>query len=322
MWPFKRADRAAAVIDPCLGDATARRLDDAAGRGDWPAIAALLAPVEDQDLRAFYVGVLADRDGPQPWIGQWLAAQPQSALPYLVKGAHAIQWAWQARGNGAASTVSEVQFAAFFGRLKVAEDSLDQAVLHDPEDSTAWAELITTAIGRRLGLEEAERRFKEVVARHRWHRSAHARMLQQKCAKWGGSDESALEFARETVERMPAGCSLGSMVAVAHFEAALLADGPTADYLARPEVLTEVRAAADKSVRHPEFRRIPGHQTADGWFALVFYLAGDHAAAAERFDAIGNLPTELPWGYYRDAARAYAEYRTGAYRAAGRVPSP
>jgi len=318
MWPFRRGRAAAVTIDPCLGDETARRLSEAAGRGDWYAVSTLLAPVEDQDLRAFYVGVLADRSGPQPWIGQWLAAQPQSALPHLVKGAHAIQWAWEARGSGTASTVSEAQFAAFFRRLKVAEDSLDEAVSRDPDDATAWAELITTAIGRQLGLDEAERRFKEVVARHRWHRSAHARMLQQKCAKWGGSDELALEFARGTVAQMPAGCTLGSMVAVAHFEAALRANGTAEDHLARPEVLAEVHAAADRSVRHPEFRPTPGHQTANGWFALVFHLAGDHAAAAERFDAIGDLPTELPWSYYRDAGRAYAQYRAKAYRAAGR----
>ena len=317
MWPFKRAGRTV-VIDPCLGDQTARRLDEAAGRGDWATVAALLGPVQDQDLRAFYVSVLADRAGPQPWLGRWLEAQPESALPYLVKGAHAVQWAWEARGSGSASTVSEEQFAAFFQRLKIAEDNLDQAVERDPDDATAWAELITTAIGRQLGPAEAERRFKEVVARHPWHRSAHSRMLQQKCAKWGGSDELALEFARGTVAQMPAGCTLGSLVAVAHFEAALRWDGTIEDYLRRPEVLAEVRAAADKSVRHPEFNRLPGHQTADGWFALVFHLAGEHAAAAERFDAIGDLPTELPWGYYRDAARAYRQYRAKAYRAAGR----
>ena len=318
MWPFKRAGKPA-VIDPCLGDATARRLQEAAARGDWHAVSTLLGPVDDQDLRAFYVGVLAERSGPQPWLGEWLAAQPQSALPYLVKGAHAIQWAWEARGNGSASTVSQEQFAAFFRRLKVAEDNLDAAVSRDPGDATAWAELITTAIGRQLGLEEAERRFQEVIARHPWHRAAHARMLQQKCAKWGGSNQLALEFARSTVAQMPAGCSLGSMVAVAHYEAALHSDGTMEDELSRPEVLAEVHAAADKSVRHPEFRRIPGHQTADGWFALVFHLAGDHAAAAERFDAVGDLPTELPWSYYRDAARAYAQYRAKAYRAAGRA---
>jgi hypothetical protein len=318
MWPFKRGWKPA-VVDPCLGDDTARRLRDAAARGDWPAVSSLLTPVEDQDLRAFYVGVLAERSGPQPWLGQWLAAQPQSALPYLVKGAHAIQWAWEARGRGSASTVSQEQFAAFFQRLKVAEDNLDAAVDRDPDDATAWAELITTAIGRQLGLAEAERRFGEVVARHRWHGSAHARMLQQKCAKWGGSNQLALEFARSTVAQMPPGCSLGSMVAVAHYEAALSSDGRIEDHLSRPDVLAEVHAAADKSVRHPGFRRIPGHQTADGWFALVFHLAGDQTAAAERFDAIGDLPTELPWGYYRDAARAYGQYRAKAYRAAGRT---
>jgi hypothetical protein len=318
MWPFTRGGKRV-VIDRCLGDATARRLDEAADRGDWSTVATLLAPDRDQDLRAFHVGVLADRGGPQPWIDKWRAAEPESALPYLVKGAHAIQWAWEARGNGTASTVSEEQFAVFFKRLKVAEDNLDEAVSRDPADATAWAELITTALGRQLGLDEAERRFEEVVARHPWHRAAHARMLQQKCAKWGGSNELALDFARDVVDRMPAGCSLGSLVAVAHFEAALHGDGTVEEHLARPEVLAEVHAAADKSVRHPEFRRIPGHQTADGWFALVFHLAGDHTAAAERFDAIGDQPTEMPWGYYRDAARAYKRYRTKAYQAAGRA---
>src|SRR3954467_2591073 len=66
MWPFKRS-AGSVVIDPYLGDETARLLGAAAGRGDWQAVTTLLGPVEDQDLRAFYVGVLADRSGPQPW---------------------------------------------------------------------------------------------------------------------------------------------------------------------------------------------------------------------------------------------------------------
>jgi hypothetical protein len=69
----------------------------------------------------------------------------------------------------------------------------------------------------------------------------------------------------------------------------------------------------------PNWGMTDRHVAADGWFALVFHLAGDHAAAAERFDATADLPTELPWGYYRDAARAYGQYRAKAYRAAGRT---
>jgi hypothetical protein len=317
MWPFKRA-RKSLVIDPFLGDETARLLGEAAGRGDWQTISAGLARVTDQDLRQFYVGVISDRKGAQPWIDQWIAAEPGSALPRLVKGAHATNWAWEARGDGTADTVSREQFAVFFRRLKVAEDNLDEAVSRDPGDATAWSELIQTAIGRQLGLEEAERRFKEVIARHRWHRSAHAKLLQQKCQKWGGSNELALEFARTTVAEMPAGCSLGSMVATAHFEAALRVDGSAEAYLARPEVLAEVHAAADRSVRHPAFVPFPGHQSAQGWFALVFHLAGDNAAAAERFDVIGDQPSEMPWAYFSYAAPAYVRYRTRAYQAVGR----
>lgn len=315
---FKRDRAPRLVLDPLLGDPTAKALDAAAGAGDWRTVAGVLSGVGDPDVRAFQVNVLADRDGPQPWIGEWVAAEPDSAVPYLVKGAHAIRWAWQARGNGAADTVSQQQFKVFLRRLRIAEDSLDEAVARDPDDPTAWSELIQTAIGRRLGLPEAQRRFGEVVARCRWHRAAHGRMLQQKCAKWGGSDELALEFARATVAQMPDGCALGSMIATAHFEAAVRSEEKARRYLARPEVLAEVHAAADRSVRHPAFRRIPGHQGTEGWFALVFHLGGDHAAAAQRFDVIGDLPTESPWYYFRDAAGTYARYRRETYAAVGR----
>ncbi|MEV4704615.1 hypothetical protein [Actinoplanes sp. NPDC049316] len=315
MWPF-RGKAPKVVFDDNAGDETARMLDAAARRGDWRTVGATLDRVTDTDLRNFYLGVVTDLEGAQPWIDEWVAAEPGSALPYLVKGCHFTAWAWEARTSKQAKYVSQEQFAVFFRRLKVAEDNLDEALARDPGDANIWAQLIQTAIGRQLGLPEAERRFKEVTARHRWHRSAHHKLLQQKCAKWGGSDELALTFARDTVAEMPPGCSLGSLVAVAHFEQHL--QDPGERHLRRPEVVAEIRAAAEKSVLHPAFRDGPGHRAAHGWFALALTLAGDHRAAVAHFDAIGDTPTRMPWEYFPSPARTFTQAKEEVHRAVGR----
>ncbi|GAA2593217.1 hypothetical protein GCM10010435_85230 [Winogradskya consettensis] len=315
MWPFKRDKPAAPTIvfDPTFGDPTARSLIAAADNGDWKYARDVLTATTDSNIRAFLLGVLCDRQGPQPWIDQWVAAEPHSALPFLVKGSHAAGWAWQARGNGGADTVSQEQFAVFFRRLKVAEDALDDAIARDPDNPIAWTELIHTAVGRQLGLEEAERRFEQVIARNRWHRGAYHVLLQQKCAKWGGSDELALDFARRTVAAMPDGNPLGTLIAWAHFEIAAQISGE--DYLARPEVVAEVHAAANRSIFHPAFPRTPGFQSSFGIFAIAFGGGGEARAAQSCFDAIGDYPSEQPWSYLGDPATVFLTSRENVRQA-------
>src|SRR4051812_30224390 len=101
MWPFKRDKPAAPTIvfDPTYGDPTARSLIAAADNGDWKYARDVLTATTNWEIRAFYLDVLCDRRGPQPWIDEWIAAEPRSALPFLVKGDHAITWAWEARTN-------------------------------------------------------------------------------------------------------------------------------------------------------------------------------------------------------------------------------
>ncbi|WP_067509305.1 DUF4034 domain-containing protein [Actinoplanes sp. TFC3] len=318
MWPFKRATKTASLtLDPTFGDKDAQALVSYVHSGDWPAIRDMFAAA-DTDRRYFLLSVLGD--GPQKppaWLDQWLTAEPGSATAHLIKAVYLIQWAWEARSAHQAKYVSEEQFALFFRRLKLAEDLLDDTVARDPDEPLAWSNLLITAMGRQLGLEEAERRFEQAIAHHRWNTPAHYTLLQHRCEKWGGSNELALSFARSTVAGMPPGHRLGGMVPTAHFEKALQV-GEGLDYLRNPEVIAEVEAAADKSIRHPAFDRRPGFQGVEGWFAMVFAKAGAYRSAAECFERIGDLPDEGPWSYLGDAGRVYVRTRNEVHQAVGR----
>lgn len=301
MGLFRRAKRSrgpSIVIDPCHYDADAQRLRAMLEQHDWKAAQGFLETVTDPDDRAFYLSICGDVPGLQDWIGQWIEAEPDATLPLLVRGAHAVYWAWEARGGARAAATSQEQFREFHQRLKVAENSLDQVVERNPGDAAAWAFLVTSARGRRVDRAEAQRRFDGAVRAHPGNTMAHEQMLQYLCNKWFGSRDEMFSFARTAVETAPPGSPLGGLVAYAHIEDWLDApDDRRNGFLERAEVRDELNAAADRSVRHPAHRPRPGGVQVNNGFAFAFTLAGDDQAAMEQYEIIGDRVTTSPWQY-------------------------
>ncbi|HEY0701090.1 MAG TPA: hypothetical protein VGD43_25165, partial [Micromonospora sp.] len=98
------------TVDPALGDPVAARLVEATKQGDWRTISDVMSTVDDPDEHTFHLRAAAHNSGVEQWIDDWVAAEPRSALPLLFKGAHAIHWAWQARGGGRANSVGDEAF--------------------------------------------------------------------------------------------------------------------------------------------------------------------------------------------------------------------
>ncbi|MEO3744006.1 DUF4034 domain-containing protein [Plantactinospora sp. B5E13] len=327
MWPFRRrraeagatsaATGAAATppappIDKDRGDPAARHLRTALERRDWVTARDFLNTVTHPDDRAFYLGICAGVDDVQDWIEEWIKAEPHSTLPLLVRGCHAVYWAWEARGGATASNTSQRQFEGFFDRLRLAENCLDEVVERDPDDTTAWTFLVTSARGRQVGRDEAMHRFDQVVRRHPTHQVAHQQMLQFLCRKWSGSTEEMFDFARTAAEKAPVGSLLPELVVVAHIEHWLDLPSEEKDpYIMSPQVRAELRAAAGKSIWHPDYRRRPGWPSPFNSFALAFSFAEDYPAAAAVFDVIGDRVTDWPWYYSsgRDPAGRFATWR-------------
>ncbi|MEV0588232.1 hypothetical protein [Nonomuraea sp. NPDC050310] len=290
-------------IDPLGGDPNAVLLAEAMSKQDVAAVRELFASVHHPDDRAYYAGICAEVPGVQDWIDGWIAAEPRSTLPLLLKGVHGVRHAWEARGAATAEHTAMEQFREFHRRLKIAEDCLDEVVERDPDDTTAWAALVTSARGRQVGAAEAQRRFQGVISRFPEHREAHEQMLQYKCGKWFGSEEEMFAFARSAPD------SLAHLVAVAHIESWLGGDDGGA--LESEEVRAELRAAEGRAAGA---RRDPGWGTVDNTFAMAFGLADEWTAAKARFEMIGDRVTEWPWLYLGDAERKFEQFRKRANR--------
>ena len=313
----KPATTAATVpIDPAFGDPELARLRQAMTDADWPTVRAVFDGAADPDDQATFVDVARHVPGSEEWLPDVVRANLDDTLPLLLYGARVTAWAWEARTGLLPEYVSRDQFEVFFERLRIAEDALQEVVRREPDNTAAWHQLVITARGLELGTDEARRRFDEVVARHPWHIRAHQQMLQQLCLKWFGSHEAMHAFARDAMLAAPAGSALGHLVAVAHLEhwAYLAREKPTNRYLRSREVLASLHEAADRSVRHPDYRPRRDWPEISNAFAMAFSLAGDRRAAAEQFEVIGDLATQWPWLYLdgEDPGRAFCARRQEA----------
>ena len=315
MWPFKkRRQPAGLVIDPAQGDPQARALIEALGAQDWRTARDMLTATTDPDARAYLMEAAANVDGVHDWIGEWVDAEPDSTLPVLVRGCHAVFWAWEARGGKRAEHTSQDQFREFARRLRIAENLLDEVVDRDPDDVTARTWLVTSARGRQVNRDEARARFDEVVKRHPGHIVAHEQRLQYLCPKWFGDEEQMFAFAREATAAAPGGSLLPELLAVAHVEKWLEMPADESDaYMQSEEVRADLVAAAEKSIFHPAFQPAFGWVPRASVFALSLELAHEFEAAARVFEMLGDRVSEWPWSYVGDPVTAFTRSREWVY---------
>jgi hypothetical protein len=285
-------------IDPTLGDPEAAHLRHAMRNRDWPVVRKILDGTTDPDELWFLAGVAAEMPGGEDWLPDIIRDEPDSTLPVLLYGYRAITWAWEARTGQLAQHVSSDRFKLFFQRIAIAEDSLQSVIQREPGNVTAHALTVVTAQAAQLGIAEAWERFNRAVALHPGHRGAHNLMLQQLCAKWGGSHADMHAFAEQAMTKAPPGSPLGSLVASAHLEHWLNVENM--GYMRQPDVSASLRRAASRSILHPEYRRSRFWPGPHNEFALAFALAGENELAAEQFRIIGGKITESPWIYIDD----------------------
>ena len=135
MWPFRkrRFDPDAVEINEFLHDDDGERLRDAMLKRDWATARGILS-TDDPEHFMEYVRVAAHTKGVQEWIDGPIRDEPGSTLPLLIRGARAIAWAWDARGEGAADTVPPDVWRVWFDRLAIAEESLAEVLHRDPAD--------------------------------------------------------------------------------------------------------------------------------------------------------------------------------------------
>jgi hypothetical protein len=298
-------------VDNLLGDPDAHRFRSELAEGRWQEFHDFLQATPDWTHRGFYVGKLASISGRPEWLDEWVAARPGSSLPYLFRGTHAKNWAWQARGGGRAKTVKEDAWPVFQARLVDADRDLARAAALDDRDPTPFAQAIWVAMGLSLGQAEIRRRFGEAERRDHLNGDANYSMVQALARKWFGSEREMFEFARSVSAQAPDGHRGHKMIALAHLEQWL--DSPRGDaqrsyFLAEP-VKAEIRAAADRSIRSPRYAAGRFAPIDRNVFAMCFRLMRDYDAQLEQMRLIGPLITTHPWHYQGKPGQAYERAR-------------
>jgi hypothetical protein len=311
-------------VDPLAGDAVAHRFRAELAEGRWQEFHDFLAADRDWTSRDFYVSKLSDVTGRPGWLEEWIQARPGSSLPWLFRGDHGLNWAWQARGMGRANTVAQDAWQVFYARLVDADRDLARAAAMDDADPTPHARSIRAAIGLNLGQPEKQKRFSEAVRRDRWHRNAHTIMVQGTAAKWSGSNQEMFDFARWSSSEAPDGSSVHVVIPLAHLERWLNLtqesdDGKArqAQYFRDGQVGAEILQAADRSVRSPRYlanRYTPSDRNI---FAMCFSLMHDYPAQLEQMNLIGPLVQASPWNYQGNPGAAYERARARAVKAMG-----
>jgi hypothetical protein len=302
-----------------LGDRAAHYFRRELDEGRWQEYHDFLVALPDTRHRDFYLQNLIPKGGPRPWVGEWAAARPESALPLIFRGRGKTTWAWEARGNGRAKTVKEDAWPVFHQRLVDADRDLARAAAIDATNPLPHAHSIWVAMGLSLGQVEVQRRYAEVERREKLNGAAGVAMVQATARKWGGSHEGMFEFARSVSARAQEGHSAHKLVALAHIERWLdLPKEQRPTYFHNEAVKAEIRAAADRSVRSPLYAYGLFEPLDRNPFTMCFYLMRDYEEQLEQMRLIGPHITGSPWGYLGKAGRAYERARQEALEATGR----
>ncbi|MFD5621841.1 hypothetical protein [Streptomyces yangpuensis] len=287
---------------------------DAVRAGDWEAGAAYVEACgtdwEERWQRVRALAEVAAED--DAWLLAWRAARPADATAALVNADTSIAVAWNVRGSLTAEHTTREQFRIFHELLvKAQADTHEAQRLADPADPVPY--MVEQPIAQGLGYphEQYGELWAQITRRAPKVLTAHTSALQYWCAKWRGSHELALGFARASAASGEPGELLSLLPLAAYVEQEMRErDLRPETFFKEPEVVAAVEAAlVDLAAADPGDWRTVRLRHLLAWF--LFWQDRD-AEAVEQFRHIDGYIGAMPW-YYSPRSR-YVNARNWAVR--------
>jgi hypothetical protein len=280
---------------------------------DWAGVRAVYEAA-DWDGRNLLVVDASEQEGVQSFLREVVARDPDDLVAATMLAVRLVEMGWNIRTGARAKNVSSAQFTAFFEHLREAEQVLISVCARDSGLTSAWYERMVTARGLQLGVSEVRRRYARLTDVTPHFAPAQSQLLQTLCPKWSGDYPTMHAFAAQCAQEAPAGAINAMVVVEGHVEHwSELKSPASAEYLADESVKSEIRAAGERSVLHPDFRRSTGWVRAMSTFALGYSLISDWTTAKRCFTELGPFADERFWYYLRDGAeKAFLRNRAKA----------
>ncbi|MFD6226864.1 hypothetical protein ACFWFZ_08270 [Streptomyces sp. NPDC060232] len=281
---------------------------DAVRAGDWEAGAAYVEGCgtdwEERWQRVRALAEVAAED--DSWLLAWRAARPADATAALVNADTSIAVAWNVRGDQTADRTTQEQFRIFHQLLSKAQaDAHEAQRLADPADPVPY--MVEQPLAQGLGYthERYGELWAQITRRDPKVLTAHTSALQYWCAKWRGSHELALAFARESAASGKPGELLSLLPLAAYVEQELREpDLRPETFFKEPEVVAAVEAAlVDLAAADPDDWRAIRLRHVLAYF--LFWQDRD-AEAVEQFRHIDGYIGAMPWYYAPRSRYVYA----------------
>jgi len=296
-------------------------------------------------LRQLYFGLSTPRPGhptQDDWkqhfdlIERWRTQNPQSITAPIVLAESYTSYAWDARGDGFANTVSESGWKLFADRLSKAREILDQAA---PARCPDWyVAMQQIANGQDWKLDQQYDLLRQAIAFEPGYQYYYRILANSLQAKWGGEEGDPARFAEEYANRVggDAGDILYFQIAenlvcgcedpeFGHFSWPRLQKGYAAlekQYGMSMGSLNYFALMASKSedwvAAEPAFQRIGENWSEDAWLTEDSFKQNRSAAAAGaaaqaharsiQAEAEKNLKSQEGQDYRKEVAKKVAAY--------------
>ncbi len=203
----------------------------------------------------------------------------------VAEGRWHIRQAWDARGSGFASTVSEEGWAGFRKHLAEARTHLKRAWETHADDPTPASMMITLAMAGHAGPGETLRMwFDRAVAVQLDHRPSYNRIQHGMLPRWGGSIQALLDFGFECYRtgRYDTGIPFQLYRTMRYIEV----EDPDHTYWQDPTIAA---ALQDLFLNYIEQGRPIQRAEYAAYLVGTAWLSGDLDLAANRLDAYGDM---------------------------------
>lgn len=138
-------------------------------------------------------------------LEEWEAALPDSITPKLIHANWMASYAWEARGNGWASTVTEEGWKLFRERLALARAELVALSPRRNECPLWYVIMQSVALGQGWPREQYETLFEAAIRLEPGYITFYTQKVNYLQPKWRGQEGDWVAFANSLLERFPGG---------------------------------------------------------------------------------------------------------------------
>jgi membrane associated rhomboid family serine protease len=134
-------------------------------------------------------------------IADWRRAIPNSITADLVESMAFTEWAWSARGNGYANSVSSQNMAAYTFRTEMAAAALEEIADRAATNPLWYTLSLDVGLDQGIDKEKLKEIFDDGEAQSRRYRPLYTRMLRILMPRWGGSFDDVDAFINQVYEK-------------------------------------------------------------------------------------------------------------------------